>query len=51
MHFAEGGIEAGNKLGQFDPATGAFKEFVVPSPLTGICDINNRQDGAIWFGV
>lgn len=50
IYFAEGGFEGGNKLGQFDPTTGAFKEFVVSSPLAGICDINNSQDGAIWFG-
>jgi hypothetical protein len=22
----------------------------VPTPLAGICDINNTQHGAIWFG-
>jgi virginiamycin B lyase len=50
IYFAEGGFEAGNKIGQFDPTTGSFKELVVQSPLAGICDINNTQDGAIWFG-
>ena len=50
IYFAEGGFEAGNKIGQFDPATGDFKEFVVPTAAAGICDINNSQDGAIWFG-
>lgn len=50
IYFAQGGFEAGNKIGQFDPNTHAYKEFVVPTPSAGICDINNSQDGAIWFG-
>lgn len=50
IYFAEGGFQAGNKIGQFDPKTGAFKEHVVPSPAAGICDLNNSQSGAIWFG-
>ncbi|MCY1308027.1 hypothetical protein D9M70_580040 [compost metagenome] len=50
IYFAEGGFEGGNKIGQYDPATNKFKEFVVPTPLAGICDINNSQDGEIWFG-
>lgn len=50
IYFAEGGFEGGNKIGQFDPSTNKFKEFVVPTPLAGICDINNSQDGQIWFG-
>lgn len=50
IYFAQGGFEAGNKIGQFDPSTNKFKEFVIPTPLAGICDINNSQDGEIWFG-
>jgi len=50
IYFAHGGFEGGNKISQFDPATGAYREIVVPTPLAGICDLNNTQDGAIWFG-
>lgn len=50
VYFAEGGFEAGNKIGEYDPKTGAFTEHVVPTPAAGICDLNNSQDGAIWFG-
>lgn len=50
IYFAEGGFEGGNKIGRFDPVTKTLKEFVVPTPLAGICDINNSQDGGIWFG-
>ncbi|NWK94412.1 hypothetical protein DM806_01655 [Sphingobium lactosutens] len=50
IYFAQGGFEAGNKIGQYDPLTGTYKEFIVPTAAAGICDINNSQDGAIWFG-
>jgi hypothetical protein len=50
IYLAQGGFEAGNEISQFDPATGAYKGFVVPTPAAGICDINNTQDGASWFG-
>lgn len=50
IYFAQGGFEGGNKIGQYDPATGKYKEFIVPTPAAGICDINNSQTGAIWFG-
>lgn len=50
IYFAQGGFEGGNRIGRFDPVTGAYKEFVVRTPAAGICDINNTQDGAIWFG-
>jgi len=50
IYFAQGGFEGGNKIGQFDPKTGAYREFAVDTPLAGICDINNTQRGAIWFG-
>jgi len=50
IYFAQGGFEGGNRISQFDPRTGAYKEFVVSTALAGICDINNTQHGAIWFG-
>jgi virginiamycin B lyase len=50
IYIAQGGFEGGNRIGRFNPTTGAYKEFVVPTPLAGICDLNNTQDGAIWFG-
>jgi virginiamycin B lyase len=50
IYFAQGGFEGGNKIGQFDPRTGAYREFTVNAPAAGICDINNTQRGAIWFG-
>jgi virginiamycin B lyase len=50
IYFAHGGFEGGNRISQFNPVTGAYKEIVVPTPLAGICDLNNTQDGAIWFG-
>ncbi|MFI5623283.1 hypothetical protein ACIA03_07440 [Nocardioides sp. NPDC051685] len=50
IYIAQGGFEGGNKIGQFDPSTGAYREFVVPTPMAGICDLNSTQDGAIWFG-
>lgn len=50
IYFAQGGFQGGNKIGQFDPSTNVYKEFVVPTPLAGICDVNNSQNGEIWFG-
>jgi virginiamycin B lyase len=50
IYFVQGGFEGGNKISQFDPRTGAYREFTVNTPAAGICDLNNTQHGAIWFG-
>lgn len=50
IYIAEGGFEGGNKIAQYNPTTGAFKDFVTPTAVAGICDINNMKAGEIWFG-
>ncbi|MBN3788501.1 hypothetical protein [Burkholderia sp. Ac-20353] len=50
IYIAEGGFQGGNKIAQFNPATNTLKEFAVPTPLAGICDLNSTRAGQIWFG-
>jgi len=50
IYIAEGGFEGGNKIAQYNPTTGAFKEFATPTAIAGICDITSTQPGEIWFG-
>lgn len=41
---------AGNKVGQYNPTTGKLREFETPTPFSAPCDLNNSQDGYIYFG-
>lgn len=51
VYFAEGNLVfGGNKVGQYDPRTNKLVEYATPTPVSAPCDLNNQNDGAIYFG-
>ncbi|KAF7189849.1 Virginiamycin B lyase [Pseudocercospora fuligena] len=50
VYFSQGLLVlGGNRIGQYDPETGLLMEFVLPTGLSGPCDLNNQIPGTMFF--
>jgi virginiamycin B lyase len=53
LYVAEGNLDGGTNIGQFDPATHAYRDFPIPIPIptpaASPCDLNSHGN-SVFFG-
>lgn len=49
FYVAEGNLDGGQNIGQFNPATRMYQDIAIPSPLASGCDLNVHGNN-IYFG-
>lgn len=51
LYVAEGNLDGGSNMGQFNPVTHAYVDFPLPTPLGSVCDLNRDavQGNKIYF--
>ncbi|NKQ57047.1 hypothetical protein HFP15_29675 [Amycolatopsis sp. K13G38] len=49
IYVAEGNLDGGTNIGQFDPVTHAYRDFPIPTPAASPCDLN-AHGGSVYFG-
>lgn len=54
IYFSQNGLlypSLGNKIGRYDPATGAYADLETPSPFSTACDLNTQKPDEVWAGL